>query len=299
MRKNWLLPIFTLALAVAFTACEDLGIGPKGSDVNASNRGGKGTDNIANEYNIAFESDGYTFTYTITKTNKAKAVSHFVVDLNNCGLESASRANVLSASINGVPVTLQDTEGKGTGCNITSENFVKFDEVPSGNVIVLSFTLDREFTITETSGWIKAGTNCSEVSISGPGCPVNEACSMSQGYYFGNGAKNNGAYEVWMEAGGVSLGGHVYAYEDGKALWDAKGTHTYGVVRAFFQFSALQLSETPLSGDVLDAYQAIETYMAGKTKLTVENASSLNASEMGEAAGLIGNWIDANHCQED
>jgi hypothetical protein len=299
MKRNWLLPMLTIVFAVVFTACEDMGIGPKGSDVNAANKGGKGGADISEDYTIGFESDGYTFTYTITKANKAKALSHFIVNLDNCGNESATRANILSASINGVEVTLLDTEGQGTGCVVTTENFIKFDDVPSGNVVVLSFTLDREFSIGQTNGWVKGGNNCSLVSVPGPECPVNEACSMSQGYYFGNGSTKNGAYEVWMEAGGVSLGGHVYSYEEGQALWDAKGTHTYGVVRAFFQFSALQLSQTELSGNVVDAYQAIDTYLTGKAKLTPANAASLNAADMGVNAGIIGNWIDANHCQED
>src|SRR5438552_12678799 len=47
--------------------------------------------------------DSSTWRYTITKTtSKTKDLGHFIVNFANCGDQSPARANIQSASVNGV-----------------------------------------------------------------------------------------------------------------------------------------------------------------------------------------------------
>jgi hypothetical protein len=302
--KKLALNVFSImATMLMMFACSEEYITPKNSTTSLKDGSTKGSSNstsLASDYSISLSVDGKTWTYTITRNPGAKALSHFIVDLNNCGDESASLADVLSASVNGVAVTLKDTEGSGTGCVITSNNFIKFDNLDNSPVYVLSFTLDRAYSRLETAaGWVKAGTSCSQIVVTAPGCPIGEACSMSQGYYFGNGAINNGAAEVWAAAGGVTLGGNTYSMTEGGALWDTKGIHQYAVAKAFFQYSTIQLSQTDLTNEpeLQAAMDAIEAYFLTVPKLTSANAATINNSALNTYAGFIGNWVETNHCQ--
>jgi hypothetical protein len=307
MKKILLNSFSIMAAMLLWTACSEENIYPKDSTSSSSSsstdasakKGSPNSTSSASDYTVSLSTNGTTWTYTITRNPRAKALSHFIVDLNNCGDESASLADVLSATVNGVAVALQDTEGSGTGCAMTSTNFIKFDNLDNSAVYVLSFELDRAYeTFSTATGWVKAGTSCNTITLPAPGCPVTEACSMSQGFYFGNGVYNNGAAELWTN--GVTLGGNTYSLAEGTALWDAKGVHKYGVVRAFFQYSAIQLSGADVSGDadVAAAVAAIDAYFATISKLTAANAATVNGGDMGYYAGVIGNWIDNNHCGE-
>lgn len=303
MKKVALSMLSIITAMVLMISCSEENIAPTGSKSSlkdGSIKGSSSSTSLASNYNISLSVSGNTWTYTITRNAGAKALSHFIVDLNNCSDESASLADVLSASVNGVAVTLKDTEGSGTGCVITSDNFIKFDNLDNSAVYVLSFTLDRAYSRIETAaGWVKAGTSCNQITVPAPGCPVSEACSMSQGFYFGNGAFNNGAAEVWAAAGGVQLGGQTYSMTEGHAIWDKKGIHQYGVAKAYFQYAAIQLSkaELPADSEVAAAYAAIEAYFSTIAKLSPTNAATVNGGDMGTYAGVIGNWIDANHCK--
>jgi hypothetical protein len=304
MKKLVLSTLSVLTAMVFMIACSEENIAPKSSSTNVKDGSTKGSTNstsLAADYDINVSVDGKTWTYTVTRKPGAKALSHFIVDLNNCSDESASLADVLSASVNGVAVSLKDTEGSGTGCAITSNNFIKFDNLDNSSVYVLSFTLDRVYSRLETAaGWVKAGTSCNQIVVPAPGCPVGEACSMSQGFYFGNGAYNNGAAGVWAAAGGVTLGGNTYTMAEGHELWDSKGIHQYAVAKAFFQYATIQLSQTDLSNEpeLQAAVDVIEAYFLAVPKLTPANAATINSSALNTYAGFIGNWVNDNHCAD-
>src|SRR5258706_8650213 len=106
--------LFTIAVVLFWTACSDssqnvspsTNAGAKGSTKSTSNFG---------DYNVALavSTDGATWTYTITKNAGAKNLSHFIIDLNTCGDESATFDDILWATLNGQPVVFTDTEGQG------------------------------------------------------------------------------------------------------------------------------------------------------------------------------------------
>ncbi|HEY0091506.1 MAG TPA: hypothetical protein VGB43_03375 [Flavobacterium sp.] len=121
-------------------------------------------------------SSGSEWTYFITRTKpSAKDLSHFTIDLNNCGSESASFSNILSATVNGSPANLTASEGSGTGCNPleVTNNFVKFDNLQSASSWVLVINYNRGYSVGNVAGWIKAGNSCNQVVIPGPTCPTD------------------------------------------------------------------------------------------------------------------------------
>ena len=115
---------------------------------------------------------GTAWKYTITKTTSdAKDLGHFIINFGNCGDQSPTIANVVSATVNGVGWLdqLESTEGK-TGCNIDSVNFVKFDNLPAANSYVIEFTLNDTYPLMDSTGWLKHGTTCERIAMQGPGC---------------------------------------------------------------------------------------------------------------------------------
>lgn len=130
----------------------------------------------ASDYCIADPvTDGVTWTYTITRKPGAKAISHFIIDLNNCPDETQpllTIANITSATVNGVDWPLSDSEGSGTGCDLGgTPSIVKFDDLPDADVYVIQFVLDASrHNYLTTPAWIKAGTSCHQYEIHAPCC---------------------------------------------------------------------------------------------------------------------------------
>lgn len=115
---------------------------------------------------------GSTWKYTITKTtNDTKDLGHFIVNFGNCGDQSPTIANIVSATVNGTKWMdqIEATEGK-TGCDVNSANFVKFDNLPPADTYVIEFTLDDIYPLMDTTGWLKSGTSCVRKALPGPGC---------------------------------------------------------------------------------------------------------------------------------
>lgn len=279
---------------------------------------------LATDYNIAVStsSDGKVWTYNITRANpKAKNLSHFIINLDNCGAESAVFGNLNSATVNGLPADLSPTEGSGTGCNPTTTNFVKFDNLPASTTgWTLVFTLERGYTKVAGKAWNKAGTSCWEVTAEVPGCPIPEKayCSFSQGYFFGNGSVNNGALNFWTSPG-LNIGGVSYTYANGQLLWDLdKGTGSDQTINAFFQLAAVTLSgvdsEVAADAAIINAYfqgmdvtTKITTVVSGPANnlkytkvfnLPATDITGLITKAQVQAAGSrISEYIQANHCQ--
>jgi hypothetical protein len=297
--------IMTLAIAFVWSSCSDDSVAPLNDDA-AGKGSAKSTSNFG-DYNtvVTSSTDGSTFTYTITKNPGAKNLSHFIVNLDNCGAESATFNDILWATVNGAPVVFTDTEGKGTGCDPQSltSNFVKFDNLAAAASYVIVVAFDRGYTLASTTGWIKAGTSCNTGATQATGCPITSHCSMSQGYYFAGGSFNNGSDDVWTSAGGVTVGGNNYSHAEGSALWDLNASHKRGVIKAFFQYSAIQLSGATGDAGVDAAMATIEAYFLGKPQITSSNLAAVagvfpDDAAVSAAAGFLGSWIDANHCQE-
>ncbi|HMG93141.1 MAG TPA: hypothetical protein VK589_23960 [Chryseolinea sp.] len=126
------------------------------------------------DYALQVYNDGTYWKYTITLAPGAKAVSHFIIDLNNCPdpTSEVAIANFQWAKVNGVNWLLSSSEGDGTGCNVSTDNIVKFDNLPEAQVYVIEFNLDHVFgNVLLTTGWLKAGCSCHVLEdINGPCC---------------------------------------------------------------------------------------------------------------------------------
>jgi hypothetical protein len=113
-----------------------------------------------------------TWRYTIDKaTAETKDLGHFIVDLESCGNQGPTIANVVSATVNGVDWSdqLEASEGR-TGCDVASQNFVKFNNLPAADTHVVEFTLDDVYPPMDTTAWLKRGRSCTKQTILGPGC---------------------------------------------------------------------------------------------------------------------------------
>jgi hypothetical protein len=264
---------------------------------------------------LAVTDGGKVWTYTITRNPlkpNAKNLSHFIIDLNNCGDDSAIFANINQAYINGVAADLVPTEGSGTTCfpQATTTNFVKFNAIPAATSWTLVLVLERGYSIVEAVGWLKAGTSCNSATIPGPGCPLESYCSYSQGYFFANGATHNGAKEFWKA--GLTIGGFIYTQEQGNAIWFIdRGRGGDKTLNAFFQLGAARLSgiESAVEADAA----IIDAYFAGIgnifTKLTTTTGTSpysyfdlpsksgnYTKTQVIDAGSSIGEYIDSTHC---
>lgn len=317
---------YTLGLVLFFmvSSCSDEAIDVttvlNDIDVNASSEKSsnpKSTSSLG-DYNVAcvVSTDGTLWTYTITKAKtSAKNLSHFIIDLNNCGAESATFANILWATTNGAPANLTPTEGSGTGCSpqTTTSNFVKVN-FSGENPITFVIKFERGYSRIETAAaWFKAGTSCNQGVVPAPGCPIEDYCSFSQGFFFANGAVNNGASDFWIN--GLTIGGYDYSQAQGNDFWDIdRGRGGDQTMTAFFQLGALRLSgvESAMSSDVaiIDAYFAglgiaVNEFITTGTQGNVtynyfnlpETSGGYTKEDVIAAGGRIGTFIDANHCE--
>jgi hypothetical protein len=163
--------VYLLLLVMAFTdSCKDEGLVASESTVLDSNFNStiNGTYDI--HLNMSEGPDGSVWRYTITKQH-AKDPGHFIINFGNCGDESPTIENILSAKVNGIDWSgkISNSEGR-TGCTITSTNFVKFDDLMSADQYEIEFTLDTVYSPVSTTGWIKAGRSCNPQTLIGPGC---------------------------------------------------------------------------------------------------------------------------------
>ena len=121
------------------------------------------------------ESGGQTtWKYTITKVRSdAGDLGHFIIDFGNCGEETPTIDSIVTATVNGVDWSSQidSSEGDDTGCDITSANLVKFDNLPPpADPLVIEFTLDDIYPQMDSSGWLKSKRTCVRTPLTGPGC---------------------------------------------------------------------------------------------------------------------------------
>lgn len=157
----------------------------------------KGNPNSQSAYvdynvNVTVSADGTLWTDTFTKSRaNSKNLSHFIIDLQNCGAESATFANVIYSTTNNAPANLTPTDGWGTGCETqeTTANFIKIN-TSAANSWVIEIKFDRGYAGVSSTSWIKAGTSCNTGAVLAPACPIEEYCSFSQGFFFANGARN-------------------------------------------------------------------------------------------------------------
>jgi len=316
--KKVLLSILTIALLIS---CRKYNNDIELSQEVSANKAASSTSS-ASDYNVAVSvsTDGTEWTYNITRAKlSAKNLSHFIIDLNNCGDSSVTFGDIVSATVNGQPANLEPNEGWGTGCNpqSTTTNFVKFNTLPAATSWILVMKLDRGYDQYQTAtAWIKAGTSCNQIQTIAPGCPIQKRCSYSQGYFFANGALINGSTDYWTN--GLTIGGVTYTQAQGFQIWNTnKGRGSSQAVNAFFQLGALRLSgvdsELPTEARLIDTYfNGINlisriTYNSSNggyyyfnipASVTDTTIGQTITRQMVQNAGAsIGSWIEANHCE--
>jgi hypothetical protein len=262
------------------------------------------------DYNIAVtvSTDGSEWTYTITKAKPtAKTLSHFIISLDNCGDNSATFSDVIWATVNGVKTDLSTTEGSGTGCNpqATTTNFIKFPDFSAASTWILVIKFDRGYeTLATGTAWLKAGSSCNQGVVPAPGCPKENRCSFSQGFFFANGADNNGASALW--ASGLTIGGFNYTQVQGQLAWTTNnGPGKDTTLNAFFQLGAVRLSgtESEVAADaaIIDAYfSGIGTDVFGTIInddfVLPASSGGYTKAQVKAAGSSIGTFIDVNHC---
>jgi hypothetical protein len=176
---------FTIALVALWSACADESVRPT-PDVDAAakkplsiqsntNTPNGNSESSYGDYNITVTRVGAQWTYLITKNEGAKDISHFILNLDNCPANPILNINsITSATVNGVDWPLSSSEGEGTGCELTTQNFVKFDNLPEAESYTIVFTLDIAYReVNPTTVWIKAGTSCIPYIVKGPCCPFS------------------------------------------------------------------------------------------------------------------------------
>jgi hypothetical protein len=164
--------IYLIVFASALTdSCKDESLVGGDSVAGDAKVNSKTTSGYIIDLSISESTDGSVWKYTLTKDG-AKDPGHFIINFGNCGDESPTIANIVSASVNGMDWSdkISNSEGKGTGCNVTSTNFVKFDDLLSADRYEIEFTLDTIYSPVSTTGWVKAGRTCLPQEITGPGC---------------------------------------------------------------------------------------------------------------------------------
>ena len=281
------------------------------SKINASNAKATASTSNWGDYNIAVSvsSDGSEWTYTITKTKStSKTLSHFIISLDNCGENSATFSDVIYATVNGLATDLSTIEGSGTGCNpqATTTNFIKFPTFSAATSWVLVIKFDRGYEIFATgTAWLKAGSSCNQGVIPAPGCPKEDRCSFSQGFFFSNGSEMNGASLLW--ANGLIIGGYSYTQLQGELAWTTNnGPGKDTTLNAFFQLGAVRLSgvesEVAANAAIIDAYySAIGSDVFGTINSSGDFvlpsiAGGYTKDQVKAAGSAIGAYIDANHC---
>jgi len=158
---------------------------------------------------------------------------------------------------------------------------------PAIGVYHLRYQVSGNATNGGTNGFV-------EFDVTAENCSIDEeGCSMSQGFWFAK------PQSVWSS---VTVGGYSYTHTESLAIWNT--SNAGGIADAkkgFLQVAAIKLSgSTVLSTDsVWDDVAIVEAWLSPLAKLTTLNLNDFSNSNAAQAAGRIGNWIDAHHCTEE
>ncbi len=327
MKKLFNYSFLMVLLAFVAFACSK-----EGDDVNptASLSGSLANNVLVGGYEIGkLTSEGNgVWSFTITGQvagMQGAGLSHLNIKLTDCdgNLVPLSASYIKSAIIkvgtypyttdNGI--TLGYSDGSCTAPGVVDDNLLKLDlsdalgELLKGSAGTVYFTFADQYKDIKLQGasiLVKTGKQedgkcfTSDIETNDDYCteepPRN--CALSQGYYFAS-------PHAWCVEK-VKVGGKYYTEEEGRAIFrsvNAKG----GIAdakAAFLQLGALYLNEAcndefEMPAELAAAVQTIETYLKAQVKLTPQNVANMPSNKaVKAAAGKIGDWIDANHCEE-
>jgi hypothetical protein len=197
MKKISSLLFASLVAGATMFSCSDLdnSFSPKGK--NGSDSDLTLTATSSNHYTIeagAPSYDGNTTTFTYTVSGTKPTLSHWNIELGEClGFE-----NIIGATVNGADwmANLKTTDGS---CASEFTNFVKFDDLSSAAVNVITLTVDMKVGTADAGTISKGGTICQPTTVAGPGCPiVDEVCTKDDTSWAGNVGVNVGSAGSWF-----------------------------------------------------------------------------------------------------
>jgi hypothetical protein len=268
-------------------------------------------------YNVSlsrtFASGQTTFVWTITNPNPGNGSGTTLQDLShwsfvpgcpgNNGLEQ-NWSDIIKAEysydngatwtlISPTPVLAPDPSQTCSSANVFKFNVGTNGSTPTLYKLVVmgNYAQDNNnFAVFKSGG----RTGCCTRTIPGIGCKSEQTCSYSQGYYFAS-------PHAWPSPGTVTVGGFTYTEVEGRAIWNC--SNAGGIPHSkqgFTQVAALKLSGAYPTGNAsIDAdVVLIETWLSSLGKLVACSNLPSGNSAVAQAAGRIGDWINANHCTE-
>jgi hypothetical protein len=294
------------------------------ANITVTGSGSLGTTTTDSNGNFAFNNvaDG-TYTITVGIQSASVTVANSEGEFSTGKITVDNRINSTCAAITVHADLSQCLDQRSTGsqpwagATVTATNgtiTLSGTTDANGNV-TFSNVVDGSYSVT-VSGEDGSGTSVTatqSANVAGPSgstalsysfdttdngaCGSTPACSLSQGYWFAK------PQAVWPNNGTVTLGGKVYTQAEGKAIWNS--SNKGGILnakKAFTQATAIKLSNVAPSASVWADVAIIDAYFASipkisATSIPANSKTGLNA-QAGAAAGRIGNWIDANHCNE-
>ena len=318
MKKVIVLAFVAVATIFAFYACK------KDVNSNSSTEGeiatkppvqqppGSSCANYSVTLDRTYEDGKTTFIWTITNPNPGNGQNGTIQNLSHWNFIPGCPGNDgLEQNWDDIDAAYYSTDG-GTTWNLisptpelapdpsqtcTNLNVFKFNYGTSGSqptlyklVLFGNYSADANNTAVFKSG---ANTGCCVRTVPGIGCKTEETCSLSQGYYF--------AKPPYTWPFEVTVGGHTYNEDEGRAIFNC--SNAGGIKdskKGFTQVAALKLSGAYPTGDALiDADVAtVEAYLASLNKLVACTYLPTGNAAAAAAAGRIGDWINANHCND-
>lgn len=252
----------------------------------------------------------YTWTWSILNPNPGNGsdgtsqnLSHWNITLGNCVKFDDVVSGAMSYDGNlftPFTPTWQQDPAMLNNCNISTGNVLKFDIETSGSLkTYCQLTIAKDVEIdTAVLAFYKSGskTPCGTFFFPGFGCErivIDEGCSLSQGFWFAS------SQAVWPSTG-VAVGGKTYTKAEGLAIWNS--SNKGGIADAkkgFLQVAAIRLSGNTVlpAATVWADVTIVETWLASLPKLTTTNLKNFSNPDVAAAAGRIGDWINAHHCQ--
>jgi len=266
----------------------------------------------SNAYVITLESTVYlngewVWTWSVTNPNPGNGTNGTSQDMSHWGMQFGDCfdwADVKSASYSAdniswtsfTPEYKVDPSQTCVGTPVLKYNMGTSGTAKSYYQLVLS----KNYAVGISAGYYKSGVRmpCCTFTFTGVGCPQEiPLCAYSQGFWFAK------PQTVWCQ--NVTFGANSYTQIQGKTIWTDAPANSVAK-KAFTQASAVQLNKdciyngAPVPAAISSAYTTIVNFLSGLTYNDILNGEYKESDypEIQAAAGAIGSWIDANHCEE-